>query len=96
MEDSTYSNMRPRKYKIPKADSNNDSESDSVAPGDIVKIHGLVNAAQHNGRTGVVLKKMESEGRFQGRDSTHLRKYHQQIKYRINNGTNTYLLWNIK
>ena len=79
MDDSTYTNMRPRKYKIPKADSTDAAGGDSVAPGDIVKVHGLVNAAQHNGRTGVVLKKMESEGgcRFQGGNSIHFRKCHE-------------------
>ena len=41
-----------------------------MALGDIVKIGGLVNAAQHNGKTGVVLKKMDNEGgcRFQVRN----------------------------
>ena len=70
MDDSPYTNMRPRKYNIPKVDSTDAADGDSFAPGDIVKVHGLVNAAQHNGRTGVVLKRMEN-GRFPGRNSTN-------------------------
>lgn len=58
-----------RKNKIPIIDAA--AGGCSVAPGDIVKIRGLVNAAQHNGRTGVVLKRTTSD-RFQGRNSTKL------------------------
>ena len=52
------------------AASSSSTGGGSVALGDIVKIHGLVNAAQHNGKTGVVLKKMENEGgcRYQVRN----------------------------
>ena len=54
----------------PSSSSSTGGGGGSVALGDIVKIGGLVNAAQHNGKTGVVLKKMDNEGgcRFQVRN----------------------------